>query len=474
MNTALRNCLLVALCFYVRPTAAQNTAIAFVDVAVIPMNHEGVLPHHTVVVKAGRIIAVGPNETVAIPDDAQRIDGRGRFLMPGLTDMHVHFMRPAPIGKGKGPGSIIGSSSPSYSRENDVLAVLYVANGVTSVRNMWGHPEIDALGNRIQAGATLGPHIYSTGPLNDGKPISWRGSREIKNAQQARESVRADKQAGYVATKVYDGLSKESYQALVAEARKENFPVVGHVPDAVGFDGVLAAHQDSIEHIEYPLIALWSDKASPVKYDENLLKNIDLTKLPDLASRQSAAGSWLCPTLAAFRQPRTDSEWLEQQKLVPAAILKRYEKSYAFTVSSPLHSQEARTFYLAILSAFHKAGVGLLLGTDAHKPGALPGFSIVGELADFVAAGLTPYEAIRAGTSDAARFLHRESEFGTIAVDHRADLLLLDANPLEDVVNVQKREGVMVQGNWLTEEVLKSKLQGIARLNALKTQSKQP
>jgi imidazolonepropionase-like amidohydrolase len=436
------------------------------------MDHEGVLPHHTVVVKAGQIVAFGPNETVLVPVDAQRIDGRGRYLMPGLADMHVHFMRPAPIGKGKGPGSIIGSSSPSFSQENDILAVLYVANGVTSVRNMWGHPEIDALGKRIQAGVTLGPHIYSTGPLNDGKPISWRGSREIKNRQQAREGVRADKEAGYVATKVYDGLTKESYEALVAEARKEHLPVVGHVPDAVGYNGVLAAHQDSIEHIEYPLIALWSDNAGPVKYDENLLKNIDLKKLPDLASRQSAAGSWLCPTLAAFRQPLTDPEWLEFQKLVPPAILKRYEKSYVFTASSPLHTQEARTFYLAILSAFHKAGVGLLLGTDAHKPGALPGFSIDGELADFVAAGLTPYDAIRAGTSDAARFLHRETEFGTIAIGHRADLLLLSANPLEDIVNVQKREGVMVQGSWLTEEVLKSKLQGIARLNALDSQPK--
>jgi len=240
--------------------------------------------------------------------------------------------------------------------------------------------------------------------------------------------------------------------------------------------GVLAAHQYSIEHIEYPLLAILSDKAKQPPSDADLVKNPDLKKLPDLAQRMKAAGTWLCPTLVAYRLPRTDREWLEQQKFVPPAIVARYEKAYnsenRTPVIDPLNSPEAQPIYLAIVGALHKGGVGLLLGTDAHKPNALPGFSLHEELASFVAAGLTPYEAIRTGTSDAARFLHRETEFGRVAVGLRADLILLTANPLDDVGNVQKREGVMVQGNWLTEDALKSKLGRLSQTNLLNARPK--
>jgi imidazolonepropionase-like amidohydrolase len=262
----------------------------------------------------------------------------------------------------------------------------------------------------------------------------------------------------------------------VAEAQKEQLPVIGHVPDAVGVAGVLAAHQYSIEHIEYPLLAILSDKAKQPPSDADLVKNPDLTKLPGLAEKMKAAGTWLCPTLVAYRIPRTDREWLEQQRFVPPAILARYEKAYTLgshtPISDPLDSPEAQPIYLAIVGALHKGGVNLLLGTDAHKPSALPGFSLHEELASFVAAGLTPYEAIRSGTSDAARFLYSEAEFGTVAVGRRADLILLTANPLENVGNIQKREGVMVQGNWLTEDALKSKLERLSQTNLLSARPK--
>ena len=253
---------------------------------------------------------------------------------------------------------------------------------------------------------------------------------------------------------------------MVAEALKEHLPVIGHVPDAVGMSGVLAAHQYSVEHIEYPLIAILSDKVKQPPSDADLVKYPDLAKLPDLAKKMKVAGTWFCPTLVAYRIPPTDAAWVAQEKFVPPAILARYQKAYARVsgepIISPLEGSEAQPIYLAIVGALHKGGVKLLLGTDAHKPSALSGFSINEELADFVAAGLTPYEAIQSGTSDAARFLHRETEFGTIAVGLRADLILLNANPLEDVGNIQKREGVMVQGNWLTEDILKAKLEELS------------
>ena len=467
--------ILVAYCALTLFAHAQTIPIAFVDVNVVPMDREVVLAHHTVVVRDGKIVAVGPNSLVAIPPDAQRIEGRNRYLMPGLADMHVHFMRPVAAADKARNGSI-GSESPNFAEENPTLALLFVANGVTSVRNTWGHPEILALGKEITAGKVLGPHIYSTGPVTDGSPAEWHGSRSVANAEQAREAVREDKQAGYIAIKVYDYLSQEAYEAIVAEAQKEGLPVIGHVPDAVGMSGVLAAHQYSIEHIEFPLLAILSDKAKQPPSDADLVKYPDLAKLPGLAQKMKAAGTWVCPTLVAYRIPRSDAAWLEQEKFVPPAIRERYEKAYTSEsrtpVIDPLNSPEAQPIYLAIVGALHKGGVGLLLGTDAHKPNALPGFSLHEELVSFVKAGLTPYEAIRAGTSDAARFLHRETEFGRVAVGLRADLILLTANPLDDVGNVQKREGVMVQGNWLTEDALKSKLERLSQTNLLNARPK--
>jgi imidazolonepropionase-like amidohydrolase len=471
MTRSLRLPILLALCSLPFSASAQKTPFAFVDVNVVPMDREVVLAHYTVLVKDGRIVAVGPNSSIKIPHNTQRIDGRNRYLMPGLADMHVHFMRPVSDTEANktAQNRTIGSESPTFAEENLTLALLYVANGVTIVHNLWGHPEITELGKEIAAGKVLGPHIYSSGPITDGAPVMWHGSRSVTNAEQARAAVREDKQAGYDAIKVYDSLSKEAYEAIAAEAKKEDLPVVGHVPDAVGMSGVLAAHQYSVEHIEYPLIAILSDSAKQPPSDADLVKYSDLTKLPDLARQMKTAGTWLDPTLVAYGRPRTDAVWLEQQELVPPAILARYKKAYASNTSEPvidpLDGPEAHSLYLTIVGALHKGGVNLLLGTDAHKPSALPGFSIHEELASFVAAGLTPFEAIRAGTSDAARFLHQEAEFGTVAVGRRADLILLTANPLEDVANVQKRGGVMVQGNWLSEDVLKAKLKKLSRIN---------
>jgi imidazolonepropionase-like amidohydrolase len=460
--------ILVALSILTLSAHAQTVPVAFVDVNVVPMDRESVLAHQTVLVKDGKIAAVGPISSVTIPRDAQRIDGRNRYLMPGLADMHMHFMRPVSnraSDKAARHGSV-GSESPNFAEENPALALLFVANGVTSVRNTWGDPAILAFGKEIASGKVLGPHIYSSGPVTDGSPPEWHGSRSVANAEQAREAVQEDKQAGYIAIKVYDGLSKDAYEAMVAEALKEHLPVIGHVPDAVGMSGVLAAHQYSVEHIEYPLIAILSDKVKQPPSDADLVKYPDLAKLPDLAKKMKVAGTWFCPTLVAYRIPPTDAAWVAQEKFVPPAILARYQKAYARVsgepIISPLEGSEAQPIYLAIVGALHKGGVKLLLGTDAHKPSALSGFSINEELADFVAAGLTPFEAIQSGTSDAARFLHRETEFGTIAVGLRADLMLLNANPLENVGNVQKREGVMVQGNWLTEDVLRSKLEKLS------------
>ena len=171
-----------------------------------------------------------------------------------------------------------------------------------------------------------------------------------------------------------------------------------------------------------------------------------------------AAEIWNCPTLALHHVAQTDARWLEEERLVPPEVLEPSKRMYADAPKSAKDTPKGHAVDLAIVSALHSEGAHLLLGTDAVKPGTLPGFSLHNELEYFVAAGMSPYHAIRAGTSDAAIFLHQENEFGTVAAGRRADLLLVEANPLEDVRNVAKRAGVMVNGQWLTEGELKQRL----------------
>ena len=433
---------------------AQERPVAFVDVTVVPMDKEQTLPHQTVVVVGGRITQVASAASVKVPHGAMKIDGMGKFLMPGLADMHVHFIRPAAAGQFQ------PSASNDYSHENQALALLFVANGITTVRNMWGDPAIDAFAKEVGSGRVLGPSVYSVGPLTDGNPPIWEGSRIVETREQAEEAVRSDKHAGYVAIKVYNRLSKDAYQAVVAAARERGLPVVGHVPTAVGLSGAIAARQDSIEH----LTGFWEalqpdDSGAQKKSPRELVQQADLKKLPALVQATKAADVWNCPTLAVGNHIiRTDAVWFQELSLVPPGIVERYKKAYTLNPDDPRFSPEARALNNAIVKALHDGGAHLLLGTDSVKPSVLPGFSLQEELEKFVATGMTPYEAIRAGTSDAAKFLHQENEFGVVSTGRRADLLLVEANPLEDVKNVSKRAGVMVNGHWLTEDELQQRL----------------
>jgi hypothetical protein len=282
----------------------------------------------------------------------------------------------------------------------------------------------------------------------------------VEKSAQAEEAVRSDKKRGYVAIKVYSRLSSDAYAAIVAAARHEGLPVVGHVPWSVGLEGVLAAHQDSIEHLDGFLPSLQPDgPGARGKSFADLIRDADLAKLPAIAQAIKAANSWVCPTLVVNDLPRTDPTWLDQASYVPPAVFDRYRTMYPSKNIDPRTTPRGYAVDLAIVTALHRGGVHLLLGTDTVKPGTLPGFSLHEELEKFVAAGMTPYEAIRAGTVDAAEFLSQGEEFGVVTVGRRADLLLLNANPLEDVKNTSKIAGVMASGRWLTAEELTHRLE---------------
>lgn len=401
---------------------ALAETIAFVDVNVVPMDTERVLEGYTVLVRDGRIAAIGrAGQEVALPDDAVRIDGQGRYLMPGLADMHAHNW---------------------YEQEH----LLFLANGVTTIRNMWGTPKQQKWRQEIEAGERLGPTLHTSGPILDGTPAVWPNSTIVTTVEAARAAVRRIKAQGYPSLKVYNNLREDVYGALVEEARAQGLRIVGHVPRAVGLEGALAARQDSIEHLDGYLDLAPGERRA-------------------YAERTARLGVWNCVTLVVYwshlRWDELPRQW--EMRYVPAELRRTWK---AMTKSSPDEEHLKRLRRLpaasrAMTKALHDAGAKLLLGTDCATPYIIAGWSVHYELQLLVEAGLTPYEALRAGTVDAATFLG--DDFGTIAVGRRADLVLVYANPLADVRNAARRAGVMVRGRWLPAAELKKRLDASAR-----------
>jgi imidazolonepropionase-like amidohydrolase len=429
--------------------APPPETLAIEHVSVLTMADAQVLPDQTVVVRDGRIAALGPAAAASVPEDARHIDGHGKFLMPGLADMHVHVWD-----------------------ENDLF--LFVANGVTTVRNMFGAELHLGWRKRIEAGELVGPRIYTAGPIIDGKPAVWPGSVELTDPEQAAGVVRSQKEAGYDFLKPYAMLTRECYEALAVAGEEQGMLLMGHVPEALGLEDVLDAHQHTIEHLGgYAEAAQRADsphRTVSFTNESAAWKHVDDARLAERARATQAAGSWNCPTLVVMQKWALGDD--------ARALLARPEMRYVspfiksgFQPDSPMNylahmpvgmvraAHEALPFEERAVRALRDAGAGLIAGTDMGNPFVLAGFALHEELAFLVAAGLTPFEALRASTADAARCMGAEKDWGTVAVGRRADLLLLTASPLDDVRNAAQRAGVVVHGRWFSEEDLKAELE---------------
>jgi imidazolonepropionase-like amidohydrolase len=423
---------------------AANPLVAFVNVNVVPMDRERVLKNQTVVVRDGAIETIGNGEQVQVLDEALIVDGQGKYLVPGLVDMHVHIQF-----------------------EDDML--LWVANGVTSVRNMWGHtgkmlqfgfPDQLALRKQIEQGTLFGPTIYTSGPSMEGSPSFHPMAEVFDTPEAARESVVWQKARGYDFIKVYDHLSPEVYQAILGAAYENDMPVVGHVPLAVGLDNVLAGGQQTIEHL--------SGYVDP----DAVAFIIPQDRLDEYAVKTREARVWNVVTLTEYPRSKETPEGVERLENQPGTVY--YSPAWklfapffykmagdAHTYPGADYPQRIAALNREMVQALHQADAGILLGTDAAQAYNIPGFSIHEELVMLVEAGLSPYEALRAGTHDAALVLGYVDEFGTVTEGKRADLLLLEANPLDDVTNAAKIGGVMVRGRWLTTDELEAMLDGL-------------
>jgi imidazolonepropionase-like amidohydrolase len=426
---------------------ASGAVTAFIHVAVVPMDRERVLADSTVLVVDGRIREVGPAAAVAVPRDATVIDGRGRYLMPGLADMHAHTWEEADF-------------------------PLLLANGVTTIRNMFGGPTHLRWRERIAAGELASPTIYTSGPIIDGNPPIWPGA-VVENADQARRVVAEQQAAGYDFLKVYARLSRESYDTVILEAKAQGMLVAGHVPDAVGLHAALRSGIESIEHLSgYEMLARKEIRSG----EEASWARLDESQFASIARETATSGTWNCPTLVLFqhRVAPGESEYLrkllarpEMRYVSPAIVRSWYPENNYLKNSTPARAASSRekgdVMRKKLVKALHDAGARLLLGTDYGNPFVVPGFSLQLELRNFVDAGLSPFQAIRAGTSGAAEFMNAASEWGTVAVGRRADLILLEDNPLEDVSTISKPAGVMMRGKWHSHAELMSELEKLAQ-----------
>ncbi|MEX2110152.1 MAG: amidohydrolase family protein [Gemmatimonadaceae bacterium] len=415
--------------------ARPSAPIAFTGVSVLPMDREEVLANQTVIIESGRIMYVGGPR--AAPAGATVIDGRGKFLMPGIAEFHAHV----PSG---------GQAIHAHR-----TLTLYALAGVTTARGMLGAPMHLALRDSIAAGQLFGPRLLTSGPSFNGNSVT--------SPEQAMAMVRAQKEAGYDLLKIHPGVPRIAFDSLAAAANRLGIPFAGHVPLEVGLDVAIAAKHSTIDHLDGFIEAMYSGSA-PLTPQLNgffglgIVRQLDMSRFQGIVDRVRRSGVVMVPTQILtdnYANAATGDEltslpefryWVPQQ-----TANWRTTKNNLLSQASP--SREQRMEYIALrrrfIKALYDAGVPFLLGSDAPQLWNVPGFSAHRELIALVAAGLTPYQALRTGTVDVAKFLKEEGRSGVVRTGARADLMLLDANPLEDIANSLRINGVVVNGRWI-------------------------
>ena len=420
---------------------AESTA--FVNVNVVPMTSETVIEQQTVVVRKAHIEAIGPVDEVPIPEDATVIDGTDRYLMPGLAEMHAH---------------VPGSDSPNLDRNFS----LFVANGVTTIRGMLGEPSHLALRQDLLDGVVFGPRLFTSGPSLNG--------RSVNGASHARQLVEEQHAAGYDFIKVHPGLSSDEFEALAQTANALGMPYAGHVPVAAGVSRALELNMASIDHLDGYFAALLptnSDGSGGYGgfFDVMLADELETGRIAEIARATAEAGTWNVPTevLVEFRVDETPVSELRnwpEMRYMPTATVQRWADDKESVIAASDFDPEVVALAIEIrrrlILELHRAGAGLLLGSDSPQVFNVPGFAIHRELDALVSAGLTPFEALRTGTVAVDEFLH--SNTGIVAVGRAADLVLLDANPLVDIRNSRRIHGVMVRGHWYNDAALAARL----------------
>jgi len=444
---------LILLCFsFTFSITAQQADFAFTHVNVITMENEQVLQDQTVLIKDGRILKIGKASGVDIGGISQVINGTGKYLMPGIAEMHAHI-----------PGNQNGTEIVEET------LFLYLSNGITLIRGMLGQPYHLSLREQVAKGDVLGPRIYTSGPSINGNSVT--------SVEQAKSKVKAQKEAGYDFLKLHPGLTRENFDAVVATANEVGIPYAGHVSTGVGVRRAIEAKYGSIDHVDGYVEGLvpGSIRVNPNTngfFGINFTDIADESLINELVAQTKEAGVWIVPTQAMmerwigptpakeiganpemkYMNPRTVNNWVRTKEGVLANSNYDGEQANRFN--------ELRR---KVIGDLHKGGVGILLGSDAPQVFNVPGFSIQREMDAMVRSGLSTYETLKAGTVNPAKYFGDESEYGKVREGLSADLILLDANPLENIANMQQQSGVMVRGTWLSADDIAKRLAEIAK-----------
>ena len=436
--------------------SAASRVVAFLHATVIPMDRERALYDQTVVVAGGRIVAIGPASRVRVPVGALRIDATGRYLIPALCDMHVHLLDEA--------WNIMVPPAAQLTGENiphEKFLFPYVANGVTTVQELFAKPGQVDLRRRIARGELLGPRLILAATL-DGPKKAWPPplTTWVSSPREAQEAVRRAKKAGYDKIKVYSFLDRESYDAIISTAGKLKMDVIGHVPMSVSVEYVLDAGQKLIAHSEEVAKHAGGDYGAE--------------RIDDFAERMAKRGVWMTPTLVTTRSilelfddsqsPLARPEARYFRHPMQAAVWSfMIEKLYLPTPPEARMRlrQDFERFQRPLTKAFHGKGGKLMTGTDAIIPGVVAGFAVHRELKELVEVGLTPFEALRTSTTAPFEYLGEIDKAGTIEVGKVSDLVLLNENPLADISATSKVAGVLMRGRWIGEDEIRKRMREI-------------
>ncbi len=416
---------------------SRQQEIVIQSVNVVPMDSERILKDQTVIIKDGKVSAIGKN--LKYSKAALVIDGKGKYLMPGLGEMHAHVPP-------------VDDLEPS----KEVL-FLFAANGITTIRGMLGHPRHLELRSKINSGEILGPRFFTTGPSFNGL--------SVKTAEYGAEMVRKQKEMGYDFLKLHPGLTKETFAAISSTAKEVGIPFVGHVSHAVGVWRAIDAGYSSIDHLDGFVEGLVENSEAMTEQQVGLFGmfvagQADLKQIPKLMKGLKEKNIWVVPTQSLadrwFAASFTPDSFKNDpdSKYMKAETVNQWIDSKKNLVANELYTADKLENYIKLrrklIYECQKNGVGLLLGCDAPQIFNVPGFSTHNELQYLVASGLTPYEALRTGTVNVATYLNIPNS-GVIKPGAVADLILIGGNPLEDITQTKKIDGVMLRGQWLSK-----------------------
>jgi imidazolonepropionase-like amidohydrolase len=406
------------------------------------MDSERTLPSQTVIVRGDRIVEVGVASDVSGPADAQRIAGNGKFLIPGLSEMHGH-------------NPVVGSPPVMFEQ----VFFLFVANGVTTVRSMLGFPGQLEWREKARRGDIIAPTLYLAGPSFTGN-----GPGATTTPQQAVDRVRAQKAEGWDLLKVHPGLKLPVYDAMAKTAREVGLEFSGHIPADVGLIRAIDRGQKTVDHLDGYIEHL-NAKTGP----------FDQTRLAEIVKKTRDTNTWVVPTMVLWEtilgSARADEmAAFPELKYIPRRMVEGWKSSYERKVGAwSFNARDARQMAenrKVLLKALADGGVNIIFGTDAPQQFSVPGFSIHREMKAMKDAGMSNFAILQSATKNVGDYLKARDQFGTVAVGQRADLVMLHANPLTDLAHVAKRAGVMLRGKWIPEAEIQARLQKIAAANA--------